>query len=90
MVTRSNGKAGRLSRIWDRVNEPWRWILRAAIPGMAISSVYAVAAHLAYDAGAQGPSPRLRDHRGGHLPGNPRRNPPHHGQLTPKKGAGWS
>ena len=56
MVTKHNRKAGRLSRIWGRVNEPWRWTLLAAIPGTTISSVYAVAACFAYDAGARDPA----------------------------------
>ena len=56
MVIRHNRKVGRLSRIWGRVNEPWRWTLLAAIPGTAISSVYAIAAYLACDAGARGPA----------------------------------
>ena len=56
MVTKHNRKAGPLSRIWGRVNEPWRWTLLAAIPGTAIASVYAIAAYFVCDAGAKGPA----------------------------------
>ena len=56
MVTKPNRKAGRISRIWGQVNEPWRWTLLAAIPRTAISSVYAIAAYLVCDAGAKCPA----------------------------------
>ena len=55
MTTKSKRKTGRLSRVWNRVSESWRWTLPGAIPGTVIAAGYAIPAYFAFDAGSRGP-----------------------------------
>ena len=55
MTTKSKKKAGRLSRVWNRVNSAWRSTILGAMPGTVIAAVYAVAAYFAFNAGSRSP-----------------------------------
>ena len=55
MTTKSKKKAGRLSRVWNRVSKPWRWTLLGEIPRTVIAGAYAVTSYFAFNAGSRSP-----------------------------------